>query len=44
MLNPKAEKAHSVLHVIYDKLGMVEEATSERFILQQFTQERRNRD
>ena len=44
VLNPKAEKAHSVLHVIYDKLGMVEEATRERFILQQFTQERRNRN
>ncbi|MCF6148503.1 MAG: tetratricopeptide repeat protein [Candidatus Kuenenia sp.] len=43
-LNPKAEKAHSVLQVIYDKLGMTDEAMKEKFILQQFSQDRRNRN
>ena len=40
-INPKSEKAHSLLFTIYDKLGRGEEAMEEDRINKQLAQERR---
>ena len=42
-LNPKSEKAHSILFTFYDKLGRTEEAIEEDRVLKQIASERSQR-